>query len=326
MYYSLIICMSLMLGALGAWLIYNYGNEWGIIDIPNERSSHTKIIPKGGGIGILAAFVCGGLTIGTPKSLLFSSFVVSIISFYGDRIDIKPKIRLAVQLICSTIFLILLFSALKVHYAAYTLMIPLAVFISGTANFYNFMDGINGIAGITGIVAFLLLAIWEYINGLGGEYVALSITMMAACLGFLPFNIPNARVFMGDVGSILLGFVFACIVVSLSCSFFDFICLCGFLFPFYADELTTMSIRIKNGDSLHRPHRKHIYQLLANDYGIAHWKISLGYGIAQLIIGVFILILSHKGVMYVIFLYILGFATVSFFAVYLRLCLNLSRQ
>ena len=76
---------------------------------------------------------------------------------------------------------------------------------------------------------------------------------------------------MGAVGSILLGFVFAGMVIWLSRSLFDFIVLAAFLFPFYADELTTMIVRLKDGDRLTRPHRKHLYQLLANEMGIPHW-------------------------------------------------------
>ena len=75
---------------------------------------------------------------------------------------------------------------------------------------------------------------------------------------------------MGDVGSILLGFVFAAMVVVLSKSFLDFVCLWSFIFPFYADELSTMAVRIKDGENLLRPHRRHLNQLLANEKGIAY--------------------------------------------------------
>ena len=91
---------------------------------------------------------------------------------------------------------------------------------------------------------------------------------------------------MGDVGSILLGFVFAGMVVFLSGNLLDFICMAGFLFPFYADELNTMIVRLRDGENLTKPHRRHLYQLLANEYGIAHWKVSLGYGLFQLIVGI----------------------------------------
>ena len=87
---------------------------------------------------------------------------------------------------------------------------------------------------------------------------------------------PKARVFMGDVGSVMLGFVYAGLVVGLSYSLNDFMVLCAFLFPFYADELTTLYVRIKGErhsrlmDRLMKPHRRHLYQLLANEMGVAH--------------------------------------------------------
>ena len=106
---------------------------------------------------------------------------------------------------------------------------------------------------------------------------------------------PKARVFMGDVGSILLGFVFAGMVVWLANSLIDFICLSAFLFPFYADELTTMYVRLRDGENLTHPHRRHLYQLLANEKGISHWKVSVGYGLLQLVVGLSVLLLRDFG-------------------------------
>ena len=90
---------------------------------------------------------------------------------------------------------------------------------------------------------------------------------------------------MGDTGSILLGFVFASMVTWLSDSLVNFLCLVSFLFLFYADEITSSIIRLKDGENLWTPHRRHLYQILANEYGVAHWKVSLGYGLAQLFVG-----------------------------------------
>ena len=84
----------------------------------------------------------------------------------------------------------------------------------------------------------------------------------------------------------------------------------SFLFPFYADEITTELIRLKDGEKIWLPHRKHLYQLLANEYNISHWKISLGYGIAQLIIGASILFLFKEGV----------FAIISILFLYFSIC------
>jgi len=147
--------------------------------------------------------------------------------------------------------------------------------------------------------------------------IRLPLQFLAAIIVIFPllFNMPKAKVFMGDVGSILLGFSFAAIVVILSKSPLDFVCLAGFLFPFYADELTTMAVRIRNGENLLRPHRKHLYQLLANEKGIAHWKVSMGYGLLQLFIGVAVIRIRPVGLVAVIVLLgvcFLGFSLFGF--------------
>ena len=106
---------------------------------------------------------------------------------------------------------------------------------------------------------------------------------------------PKARVFMGDVGSVLLGFVFAGLVVGLTRSMNDFVVLCSFLFPFYTDELITEYVRLRDRENLLTPHRRHVYQLLANEMGIAHWKVSVGYGALQAAVGVGALVVRGYG-------------------------------
>ncbi len=282
------------------------GLKFGFVDRPNERSSHAMPTPKAGGIGILTAFVVSSLVLRTPIAFWLSAMILALASFYGDRFPISPKLRLPVQFIAALVLLSpVLFSGSFTGYYLLTTdhsplttalgLLSLSVFIVGTANFYNFMDGINGIAGITGVVGYGLLAFFASLADINSSFSTLAICVSVSCLGFLPFNMPKAKVFMGDVGSILLGFVFAGMVIWLSRSLLDFICLSAFLFPFYADELTSMAIRIKDGERLFRPHRRHIYQLLSNEKGISHWKISVGYGLFQLVVGVSVLLLRHLG-------------------------------
>jgi Fuc2NAc and GlcNAc transferase len=150
------------------------------------------------------------------------------------------------------------------------------------------MDGINGIAGITGLVGFAGLAWWAF--GVGrGDIGTASLALAGGCAGFLPLNMPRAKVFMGDIGSVLLGFCFGLFAVGLAGSVLDFVVLCSLLFTFYADELCTMLQRLRQGDSFFQAHRKHLYQVLVNELGVAHWKVSVGYGVVQ--IGVFLAIL-----------------------------------
>jgi UDP-N-acetylmuramyl pentapeptide phosphotransferase/UDP-N-acetylglucosamine-1-phosphate transferase len=304
-----IVC--LLTGAGGALLIIRFGFKLNIVDIPNDRSSHTNVVPKGGGIGIVAGFIISAKALSFPAGFWIPAICLAIVSFSGDMREISAKIRLIIQFICSIIFLTNLFYLRRVQPEVYLLIFPLAVFVVGTTNFYNFMDGIDGIAGITGVTGFGLLSVYAYVTGAEPEFVVFNTAIGLSCIGFLYFNFPKAKVFMGDVGSILLGFVFAGMVILLSDSFIDFICLGSFLFPFYADELTTMIVRIKAGEKLSAPHRRHLYQLFANEYGFAHWKVSAGYGIGQLFVGATLLFAGNKGITVVLFLLLFYFGIFS---------------
>ena len=188
------------------------------------------------------------------------------------------------------------------------------------------MDGIDGIAGITGVVGFGLLSFFAYSSGINTPFFVLTICISLSCIGFLIFNIPKARVFMGDVGSIFLGFAFAGLVFLLSRTLLDFLCLVSFLFIFYTDELTTMAVRIRDGENLTKAHRRHFYQLLANEYEIPHWKISAGYGLLQLGVGISILLVKSFGALMVLLLLALYFAVFAGISFYVRSRLEIRRQ
>ncbi len=275
----MLIFLSLIAGAAGAWLVASHGHIFGLLDEPNHRSSHTKATPKGGGIGILAALVIAVLGLKLNFLVWLPAVILSLVSFYGDRLHMSAKLRLALQFACAGFTV---WTVVPLGMSTVWLMIFFIFFIAGTANYYNFMDGINGIAGITGLVGFGLLACYSW--RLPDVIANLCLCLAAGCLGFLPFNMPRARVFMGDVGSILLGFVFAAIVMILADSAAAFICLASFIFPYYADELISVLIRLKKRKNLLEPHRGHLYQLLANELKIPHWRISVCYGIIQLVI------------------------------------------
>jgi len=273
----------------------NYGPKIGFVDRPNERSSHQSSTPKGGGIGILAGFVMASLVLNIPAGFWIPAALISMMSLIGDHLHLSPRLRLFLQFSFTIIFLLNPSTNDYGNKTGYLMIIPLSIFIVGTANFYNFMDGIDGIAGLTGFVGFGLLAFYSFSSDLQSSLAGVNICIALSCLGFLPFNISKAKVFMGDVGSVLLGFLFAAIVIWMSETFLIFLCLSSFLFPFYVDELTTMVVRIRDGERLSRPHRRHLYQILANEYEIPHWKVSMGYGLFQLIVGCSILEIKDKG-------------------------------
>ena len=300
----MIVFISLVLGFAGAWFMSRYAFRFGLLDIPNNRSSHNLPTPRGGGIGILLAFTVSCVWLDLPVGFWLPATLISLVSFFDDKLDLSPRTRLVFQFLAA--FSVVVFNVqdlssiiqnpqFKIVLPSLLLIVPLSIFIVGTANFYNFMDGINGIAGITGAVGFALLGIFAEMYS-GMPALALSaVCISAACIGFLPFNIPKALVFMGDVGSILLGFVFAAFVVVLSKSVTDFFLLAAFLSTFYADALTTLFIRKRDGERLSQAHRRHLYQLFANQKGVSHWRVSACYGAAQAVIGVVLLVLRPVG-------------------------------
>jgi len=297
---------SFIVGGFGAWLLMKYGDRMGINDIPNQRSSHMKVIPKGGGGGVLLVLIIVSLILSIPIGFWLPALIIALISLWGgDKHRLSAKQRLLGQFGCSFVFLIFLGCTIEAGIFFVLWSLPLSIFIVGTSNFYNFMDGIDGIAGITGVVGFALLAFYAELAGTNEPYGILCIALAFSCLGFLWFNLPNARVFLGDIGSILLGFVFACLMIVLSENVLDLIVMSGFLATFYFDELFTMVIRIRNGDSLIKAHRKHIYQLLANELSVSHWKIALSYGVIQFIIGISLISLKSKGLLYLLLVYVI---------------------
>ena len=309
--------LYIFLGSLGAWFISRYAGAIDLIDHSNDRSSHKGATPKGGGIGILAAFIISSLSAKITPAFWGTAITLSLISLLGDRKEISPKLRLPAQFIAAVVFLF--FSHQYAHFS-YSLpaMFFFVLFIVATTNWYNFMDGINGIAGITAIVGFGLLAYFSFNSCSDNRLAILSVSIIFSCLGFMPFNFPKAKVFMGDVGSILLGFVFASLVVMLSDNYLDFLCLTGFLFPFYADELVTMAIRLRDGENLLKAHRRHFYQLLANEMSIDHWKVSTGYGFLQLVVGLSVIFFRPFGVFPVISILSVFFAIFMFINYFVR--------
>lgn len=156
------------------------------------------------------------------------------------------------------------------------------------------MDGINGIAGLTGLVGFVLMAYFSYFILNAQDVFLMSTVLAAGCIGFLPFNFPKARVFMGDVGSIFLGFVFASFVVKLSITINIFLCMIMFLCTFYADATVTIFYRWRRGENLMQAHRSHLYQYMCNELRLPHWKVSLSYASTQFVFALMAVLAYNK--------------------------------
>ncbi len=277
--------LSFVLGFSGALWVAVYGYRLGLLDTPNARSSHRIPVPKGGGLGILIAFVVTALGWGLPSSLWIPAVFLALASFWGDLRDVSFQIRLAVQFGCAVVFSSFRFLGNPMPEISEPLRWGAVLFgaliIAATANCFNFMDGINGLAGLTGAIAFSCLGLFGMVEGKETIWSISAFGISAACLGFLPLNMPRARVFMGDVGSILLGFLFASWGLWFARSLHEFVVLFLFLFPFYLDELDTTIARIREKERLNKAHRRHIYQILANQAGISHVIVTAIYGTAQ---------------------------------------------
>lgn len=287
-----IFLTSLTLSVLACLIVPVVLRRTGFLDMPGERSSHTRPTPKGGGLGIVLGASVGALSLGLPSALWVPAVAVALLSFWNDLHSIPPRARLAVQGVCAVWALIGLQVA-GLSSASCVLLPAMVLCIMATANCYNFMDGINGLAGITAVIAFGGLAMHAWTRQHDLAVFCLAIAGGAA--GFLPFNVPRARVFMGDVGSIFLGFVFALLALVLARTGVEFLVLTAFLFPFYADEAASVLERVWRGESLLDPHRRHLYQFLANERGLAHWKVSVGYGMLQLLIMLLAVRLADQG-------------------------------
>lgn len=259
-----------------------------IVDRPNQRSSHSRTVPRGGGVGIVVTFllvICLGswrayLDTQLTSTLVFGGSAVALIGLLDDCFDVTPLLRAAVHCVAA-------------GWAVWKLG-PLMCFDLGTAftdlkgfdylfttfcivwmiNLYNFMDGIDGLAAVEGLT----------VSGLGGGLLfitgmhtlgAVSWILAATCSGFLVLNWPPARVFMGDTGSGFLGFVFGVLIVvsanKRTQMFWPWMIL---LMVFICDATVTLLRRVLSGEKWYEGHRSHAYQHLARCWR-SHLKTTL---------------------------------------------------
>lgn len=288
------ILFSLVIAGISAWGTFLLTRHLKAFDAPNERSSHVALTPRGGGIAIVAAFLAGILSIhlvgdNTPiytnyfLGFLFSSLIIATLSLYDDFNTVSYKIKLAGQ----TIGIIVGLSAGividlvhlpvlgQVHFGFWAYPLTL-LWILGLTNAYNFIDGLDGLAASTAVIAALFLAYISFQQGSNFIYLT-SLTLAAAAFGFLLFNWPPARIFMGDVGSTFLGFAFA--VMAVIAARYDHSHMSLFvvpllLFHFIFDTIFTFIRRFLAGEHVFTAHRSHLYQLL-NRIGYTHKQVTL---------------------------------------------------
>lgn len=279
----LIFFLSTIASAMIVCALMRAGKSLPLMDRPNERSSHSKPTMRGGGVAIVSV-----VTVATILEWHFSSFaapavvivitgalLVGGIGLADDLLNLSAAVRLVFQFIASCVVIALVYQALlpagtfaKSHLLTSLLMIATLFGMLWLINLYNFMDGIDGIAGVEGLSVALSVVLVILLQGVDSQFTGVLIASAGACLGFLVFNWPPAKIFMGDVGSGFLGFLFAsmALVTHLETSVTVWtwaIVLAVFL----VDASLTLSVRLLRGERIHEPHRSHAYQNAARRFG-----------------------------------------------------------
>jgi UDP-N-acetylmuramyl pentapeptide phosphotransferase/UDP-N-acetylglucosamine-1-phosphate transferase len=269
--------LSFLLTGLSTW----YARRRGLWDHPGERQSHTVVTARGGGVGLVAAFLITSLLFAAGNTpdywatcIMPGVVVLAITGWWDDHAPLSARFRFFIQLAVSSYLL---------WCAANAGWVPgvIPVIISGLlliwmTNLYNFMDGSNGMAGLQGVFAATALAVLFHLSG-DDHFSLLSLLLAACCAGFLPWNLGQARVFMGDVGSQALGFVFAAFLLyGTGSGAFGFPVALMVMLLFLTDATLTLLFRVIRGERWYNAHRQHLYQRLIAD-GWTHGQVAMLY-------------------------------------------------
>lgn len=283
------LLMLFLLSFFLTGLVRYYALSCKVIDIPNYRSSHTVPTPRGGGLAFVALFLMslvylayiGGLSFGEALGSFVAGVGVASLGFVDDHRPISAKWRLLAHFLASAIALYCLGGMVSIIPASWHIpgaglwMNLLAlVYLVWMLNLYNFMDGINGLAAVEAITVCLGGALLYGLQGYAPMMVLPLILAVVVC-GFLFWNFPVARIFMGDVGSGFLGLmigVFSIQAAHVQVAFFwGWLILSG---VFIVDATVTLLRRIGNGSRIDEPHRQHAYQRAVDVFG-SHVKVTL---------------------------------------------------
>lgn len=296
----LVAVAACIISYLGVGVIRQVALRHKVMDVPNERSSHAQPTPRGGGLAIAVVVAVGfavvSLQVGDLPGRVVAGFLggaglVAVIGLLDDLWRLSARLRLAAHfgvalLVVASVGWLEVINVPgpgEINLAGWGLPVTV-IWIVGLLNIYNFMDGIDGLAAVQAVIASLC---WLAAStALGGESLrALAGLILGASLGFLAHNWPPARIFMGDVGSTLLGYVFAVLPIlawqqtgKSDWAGFGVLCVAPFVF----DGAFTLVRRAVNRENVLQAHRSHLYQRLIKR-GYTHRQVSLLYaGLAML--------------------------------------------
>ncbi len=291
---SVATLLSLLTSVLLTPLLRKLGKQAGILDVPNERSSHTAPTPRSGGVAIVAAILVTWLCLPGrsewPVVVFFAAVgIIALTGFVDDVRSISAGSRLTIQIIAAAIVVFVSnwsIDAASWHFrhVAFLSICAMAIsvfWIVAVTNAFNFMDGINGISSAQAIIHFTTLA-WLSAATADGTGAAIAAGAAAAALGFIPWNLPSGSIFMGDVGSASLGFVLASLILRLGSNSPSLLIAAALpLMPFLLDTGGTLLRRARNRESVFSAHRTHHYQLL-NRSGWSHAQVSALWSVMSL--------------------------------------------
>ena len=284
-------CLGLAAG-ISSWMltgvIRQYATRRNMLDIPNARSSHASPTPRGGGAGIVATFSAvllllasnGQLDVKTGLLLLLSGGIVAAIGFLDDTRSLPASTRLVAHAFAAGIFVVLigkvpqsLLGDFELHYQAIGALVAILA-LTWSTNLFNFMDGIDGIAASE---AAFIAGTAAWINSQAGEpgLTLALLSLCAASLGFLVWNWPPARIFLGDVGSGFLGIMLPMLEFTASeraAIPVEVWAILGGLF--LVDATVTLLRRAMRGERWFDAHRMHGYQHLARRWH-GHLPVTL---------------------------------------------------
>jgi Fuc2NAc and GlcNAc transferase len=307
---KLIICFSaFLISFLGTILARRYAILRNVLDIPNERSSHAIATPRGGGVAIVFSFLLSLLIAYENElvsvELLLGSWMggglVAVVGFLDDHGHISPKWRLLAHFAAAAVGLYLLPSPPQFLFWGTTHHIALmgyafaALYAVWMLNLYNFMDGIDGLAGVQAVTVSLGACILYWACGRLDMIWAPTLLGLAS-LGFLCWNFPPARIFMGDAGSGFLGFQVA--LLSLHGATESSVIVWGWLIMmgcFIVDASFTLLRRLLGGERFYEAHRSHAYQFASRRLG-SHKAVTLAIGALNLVwlLPIALLVVSGK--------------------------------
>lgn len=288
-----------LLFLLSFGLVYcfrRYALKQGLLDCPNERSSHQLPTPKGG--GVVCVFLWSIIVVGllflhfswVLVALLITSVAIGYLGFMDDKFHLSARVRIIVQVLASLGFVVVVFLFAPARFLPEMIILCLVSIFAQvwSTNLYNFMDGIDGIAAVEAIFIFALGGFFFLPHTI--VYALSCWLFIPVLLGFLCWNWPKAKLFMGDVGSSFIGFIIVALAL-IGKVYFDISLLLWLMVYslFIVDSGMTLIRRMLRRENWYQAHNKHAYQRL-HQYGWSHQKIILGVIVINLVVSICICI------------------------------------